>query len=304
MKILITGAFGMVGRELVAELEKEHQLWLLDREKPENASAFEPGSTKRRCVPFKTNWPCIQADITDKVVIRKAVQGMDAVIHLAASLTGLPEYGCETFHINACGTYILLDACCQAKVKRFLCASSINAFGTFYWRLSGKFVNYQKLPLDEDFKSIPEDPYSLSKYVNEETCAAFSRAYGITTAAFRFASIWSDKMYRQYLAAGLKPTTAWSDDLYQWVHVLDIVRGLRQALEKVNLPTTGIYTLCAADTRCPEPTTEIFRRFRPNIMVIPDSSIKGRATLLSIRKAQETFGYQPQYSFDTKKGDF
>src|SRR5437773_2119301 len=79
-----------------------------------------------------------------------------------------------------------------AGVRRFFCASSINAFGTFFWRLSGKPVIYRKLPLDESFAPVPEDPYSLSKWVNELTCDAFHRAYGITTAAFRFAGIWDD----------------------------------------------------------------------------------------------------------------
>ena len=39
-------------------------------------------------------------------------------------------------------------------------------------------------------------------------------------------------MYRRQMEQGFKPTTAWSDDLYQWVHEADIVRGLRQALEE------------------------------------------------------------------------
>jgi nucleoside-diphosphate-sugar epimerase len=85
------------------------------------------------------------------------------------------------------------------------------------------------------------DPYSLSKLVNEETCAAFHRAYGITTAAFRFAGVWHDKMYRERIAEGLPLTTEWSDLLYQWVHVKDLVHGLRQALEAPELPGHGVY---------------------------------------------------------------
>ena len=41
---------------------------------------------------------------------------------------------------------------------------------------------------------------------------------------------------------GLK-TEAWSDDLYQYVHVNDVVAGLRQALEHADLPPLGVYTL-------------------------------------------------------------
>ncbi len=298
MKILITGAFGMIGRELMAALEGTHELRLLDTVKPEEATMFVPDKPERQPAAVSTSWPCLQGDITDVAAMRDAVRGMEAVIHMAASVTGLPQFGCETFRVNACGTYNLLDACRLAGVRRFLCASSINAYGTFYWRLSGKPSPYEKLPIDESFRPVPEDAYSLSKYVNEETCAAFTRAYGITTAAFRFAGVWSDAQYRRQLAEGLKPTAAWEDELYQWVHVGDIVRGLRQALEAPSLPETGVYTLCAADTRCPEPTMEVLERFRPDLAEQLDAPLPGRASLLSIERARQTFGYEPQYGLD------
>ena len=218
--------------------------------------------------------------------MRGAVEGIEAVVHLAASVTGLPEHGVETFRDNALGTFILLDACQQAGVKRFLCASSVNAFGTIYWRLSGKPAPYTSMPLDETFPPVVEDPYSLSKLVNEETAAAFHRAYGITTAAFRFAGVWTEAMYQQRLDHGLAPTAAWSDDLYQWVHVRDIARGLRQALEAPDLPGHGVYTLGAPDTRCPEPTMENLQRLRPDLAASLTRPLPGRAPLLSIDRAK------------------
>jgi UDP-glucose 4-epimerase len=219
----------------------------------------------------------------------------DAVMHLAAGVTGLPEVGVDTFRINAVGTYIVLDACRKTGVRRFTCASSVNAFGTIYWRLSGKPPVYTSMPLDESYPPVPEDAYSLSKYVNEETCAAFSRAYGITTAAFRFAGVWSVQMYEQTLAKGLRPTEKWSDDLFQWVHLYDIAAGIRCALEAPGLPGHGVYYLGAADTRCPEPSMDILRRFRPDLAGSVAQPLEGRASLISIRRAQQAFGYLPRY---------
>jgi nucleoside-diphosphate-sugar epimerase len=176
-----------------------------------------------------------------------------------------------------------------------LCASSINAYGTIYWRISGQPVEYRRMPLDESFEPVPEDPYSLSKFVNELTCAAFHRAYGMRTAAFRFAGVWTEAMYQQRLQEGLAATQAWSDDLFQWVHVLDIATGLRQALEAPDLPGHGVYTLGAADTRCPEPTLEILQRFRPDLAANLTEPLPGRAPLMSIARARRAFGYNPQY---------
>ena len=298
MKVLITGACGWVARRLIEELEQHgHEMRLLDCCAPEEATVFAPGSKERQRMPLQTKWPFVRADITDTAAMCRAAEGMDAVIHLAAAVTGLPEHGVKTFHVNACGTYIALDACRLAGVKRFLCASSINAFGTFYWRLSGKPPAYTRMPLDEDFPPVPEDSYSLSKHVNELACAAFHRAFGITTAAFRFAGVMPETWYEERLAKGLPPTTAWSDDLYQWVHRWDVCAGIRQAMECPNLPGHGVYTLSAADTRCPEPTMELLRKFRPDLAAVVKSPLKGREPLLSIRKAQEAFGYSPQHRF-------
>lgn len=293
MKILLTGACGFIGRQLILELENRgHTLRLLDMTRPEDATVFR-GAGERAHIPLETDWPFVEAEITDEEAMLAAATEMDAVVNLAGEPRGLPEIGVATFRSNALGTFVAIDTAQRAGVKRFVCASSINAYGTFYWRLSGESPPYTSLPLDETFKPVPEDPYSLSKLVNEETCAAYHRAYGMTTAAFRFAGVWNQERYQQIRAEGLQPTTAWSDDLYQWVHVEDIARGIRQALEAADLPGFGVYTLGAADTRCPEPTEELVAHFRPDLPItVP---LPGRAPLLAIDTARQAFGYKPQF---------
>jgi UDP-glucose 4-epimerase len=295
MKVMITGACGFIGRNLITELESRgHDLRLLDMTRPEDATVFG-GAEGRQHIPLVTDWPFIQAEITDEDAMLRACEGMDAVIHLAGEPRGLPEIGVHTFRANALGTFVAIDTAHRAGVQRFMCASSINAFGTFYWRLSGKPAPYTTLPLDESFTPVPEDPYSLSKLVNEETCAAYHRAYGMTAIAFRFAGVWSQERYQTITEQGLPPTTGWSDDLYQWVHVLDVVRGIRQALEQPDLQGFGVYTLSAADTRCPEPTLELLQRYRPDLAASLTVPLPGRAPLLSIAGAQSAFGYSPQF---------
>jgi nucleoside-diphosphate-sugar epimerase len=296
MKILITGACGFIGRNLIKELEPNHELRLLDQNRPEEATVWAPSTpTGRALSPIKTDWPFIQAEIIDDTAMRAACQGMDAVVHLAGQPSGLPEIGVEIFRTNALGTFVAINEAHQVGVQRFMCASSINAFGTIYWRLSGKPSPYDRMPIDETFPPVPEDPYSLSKLVNEETCAAFNRAYNMTTAAFRFAGVWSQEVYEKRMNDGLKPTEQWLDDLFQWVHIADIVTGIRQALEKPDLPGFGAYTLSAGDTRCPEPTMDILRKFRPDLAQNVVTPLEGRAPLLSIGLAQRTFGYSPRY---------
>jgi nucleoside-diphosphate-sugar epimerase len=294
MRILITGACGGVARAVIAALAPEHSLLLLDRVSPAEATVFA-GDAGRTHLPLETEWPFIQAEITDPDALVRAMAGIDGVVHLAGHPTGLPEEGPDIFHTNALGTFVVLDAVRRADVQRVLCASSINAFGTFYWRLSGNPAPYTSMPLTEEFQPVPEDPYSISKLVTGEICGAFSRAYGITAVALRFAGVYTHQHYEATLAAGLKPTEQWDEDLYQWVHVEDVAAGIRLALEQPDLSSFGVYTLSAADTRCPEPTMEILRRFRPDLASTVNRPLEGRAPLLSIDRARETFGYAPRY---------
>ncbi|MBB6670021.1 NAD-dependent epimerase/dehydratase family protein [Cohnella nanjingensis] len=299
MKILITGACGFIGRNLISELESHgHDLVLTDRQRLEDATVFVPGLAERAASPLVTQWPFLLGDIMDHEQMRRHVEGVDAVVHLAASPTGLPEQGVDTFKYNALGTFNLLDACRLQGVSRFIAASSINAYGTFYWRINQEPVVYNELPLTEDFRPVPQDPYSLSKWVNEETCAAFHRAYGVKTAALRFGAVWTDEMYRRTIEAGLSPTAAWSDDLFTWVHVGDIVMAIRQALEAEQLPGYGAYTLNAADTRCPEPTMELLRQWKPDLVGRLSAPLQGRDSLISTAKAKAAFGYEPRYRLD------
>ena len=127
------------------------------------ACSIRPGPRRRPCSPAPpgwshpsaTDWPFVQADITDEAAMLAAMDGMDAVIHLAGEPRGLPEIGVATFRDNALGTFVAIDTARRAGVGRFFCASSINAFGTFHWRLSGRPVPYTKLPLDEDVRPRP-----------------------------------------------------------------------------------------------------------------------------------------------------
>lgn len=302
MKVLLTGAAGWLARTVAVELETHgHELRLLDCVAPDQATIFVPGKLERIHQPLKTRWPYTRADITDLDAICKAAGGVDAVIHLAAITDGLPEHGQRIMEINVVGTYVVLDAARLSGVKRVLAASSINAFGTFAWRLSGKPPVYKTMPLDESFVPVVEDPYSLSKLCNEQTCAAFSRAYGLTTVALRFAGVWTPEMY-EHRRKNMVPTLAWEPGLYQWVHVADIAVGIRQALESPKLPVSGVYTLGAADTTCPEPTMEILRRFRPDLAASLRRPLVGRAPLLSIDLARRTFGYSPRFRLVPQKG--
>ena len=294
MKVLITGACGWVGRELTKVLaEAGHTLRLTDIADPAEATMFVPGREGRVKAPIKLDWPFVRADLCDGTAMLAACEGMDAVVHLGTVPSGLYDHGKEVMQASVVGTWVVMDAARREGVGRMCYASSVNAYGTFYWRVSGKASVYTTMPLREDeFAPVPEDPYSLGKYFNELTAASFHRAFGGKYAGFRFAGLWTEELYRQRLE-NPEPTKEWSDGLYQWVHYADEVAGIRKALECPTLPECDVYLLGAADTTQPESTMEILHRFRPDLVRTMKSEIAGRGALVSIDRAKVAFGYAP-----------
>ncbi|GCE28691.1 hypothetical protein KDA_41750 [Dictyobacter alpinus] len=295
MKVLITGALGMIGRSLTEYLgQAGHELRLMDIGDPASVPISSPWIYPPVRKALKLDWPFLRGDIANPEIVAEAVRDVDAIVHLGGIPHGNPAEGVNIFRTNALGTFILFDEARKAGVRRVIAASSVNAFGTFYWRLNEKPALYARLPLDESVEPVPDDPYSLSKLVNEETCAAFHRSYGITTAALRFTGVWTDEVY-QRVREDHSPTLHWDKDLFSWVHICDVVEGITLALEASDLPGYGAYTICASDTSRLEPTMELLERFRPDLLSVLTRPLQGRESLLSNKKAHQTFGYTPRY---------
>jgi len=117
MKILVTGATGLVGNDLVWRLaERGDQVRALVRD-PARA---------RRSLPEGVE--LVGGDLTDAASLRKAVQGVTRVFHTA----GVPELtvGDPSIHerVNRLGTAELLRASMDAGVERFIYTSSMSTF--------------------------------------------------------------------------------------------------------------------------------------------------------------------------------
>jgi len=300
MKIVITGAAGWLGRHVATILGADHDLVLLDRVDPAEATIFDPSSpTGRSLAPLAPAWPYQQVDISDRDGLRAAFADADVVVHLAAWPTGTWDLASSTLETNIMGTVNVYEAARDAGVRRVLNASSINAYGTFYWRTSGRTPVRTSLPLTEAVPVEPEDPYSLSKAAGELIGGTYHRAFGIEVANLRFAGVWAEVTYEKALANGLPPTTAWADDLFQWVHVVDVTTGIGLAATVPAVAPEPI-VLGAADTRAPEPTLELVHRFQPDLAASLVEPLPGRAPLLSIARARTQLGYDPQFRLDAR----
>ncbi|WP_161822942.1 SDR family oxidoreductase [Sporotomaculum syntrophicum] len=112
--ILVTGGTGLVGSHLVRALvEKGYAVRCLVRT-PQKAGEVLPAGVE-----------LFSGEINDPVLVRKACQGADQVIHLVAIIR---EHGNQTFEcVNVEGTLNLVIAAGQAGVKQFIHMSALGA---------------------------------------------------------------------------------------------------------------------------------------------------------------------------------
>ncbi len=173
----MTGGCGFIGANLVPRLlESGARVRVLD-----DLSAGDPAR-----LPDAVD--LVEGDIRDPDAVRRAMDGVDAVAHLAAagSVMQSIEDPQTNFTINAGGTLGVLDAAREAGVKRFVFAST-----------GGALIGNAPPPVDEQSVPRPISPYGASKLAGEGYCHAFRGAYGLSTIALRFANVYGPHSERK-----------------------------------------------------------------------------------------------------------
>lgn len=182
MRYLITGGAGFIGSHIVERLLKEgHSVCVLDN--------FSSG--KRENLSFVNNYTLhakrytlIEGDIRDPDTCRKAVEGVDFVLHQAA-LRSVPKSINDPLsynEVNVSGTLNLLLASRDFKVKRFVFASSSSIYG-----------DTKKLPEQEKHLPAPISPYAASKLAAECYCHMFSSVYNLQTVCLRYFNVFGPR---------------------------------------------------------------------------------------------------------------
>lgn len=292
MKVLITGSSGRLAGFLIRELADKHELILTSRRQPpQEFSSF----------------PWIKADLNCFEDCQLAVAGVEAIQHLGAQAEPSDhpklrrhkeQQGIAfdaTFKTNLLGTYYLLQAAVEAKVRVFVMTGSNCAFGHGF-RISQTPFPIQSLPIDETHPCYPEDSYSFSKGAGEALLATYSRAYGIRTYVTRPAAIRTESQRRQ-IAKEAGPARAWDPWLWAWVGSEDLARAHRLLLEAADeLPLHDLYLVNADDTTALEPSLELVERFRPELLSRTDK-LSEHQSFFNCDKLKKMVGWQHQTSW-------
>jgi UDP-glucose 4-epimerase len=123
----------------------------------------------------------LEADIRDDDAVARAVQGMDAVVHLAAfgSVVESIEDPVRNFDVNVRGTLVVLRAAASAGVGKVVFAST-----------GGAIMGNAQPPVDESTLPSPISPYGASKLCGEAYCHAFAGSFDLQVVALRFANVY------------------------------------------------------------------------------------------------------------------
>ncbi len=189
-KILITGGAGFIGSNLCEFLLKENNdVICLDN--------FSTGKKENISTFFNhPNFTFIEGDIRILKDCKKAVKGVDYVLHQAA-LGSVPRSikdPVTSNEVNVGGFLNMLIASRDAKVKRFVYAASSSTYG-----------DSESLPKVEDNIGKPLSPYAITKYVNELYADVFSKTYGLETIGLRYFNVFGRKQDSNVAYAAVIP---------------------------------------------------------------------------------------------------
>lgn len=286
-KILITGGCGFIGVNLVRALEEQggYDIVVLDNESL---------GVRANLGDFSGRF--IKGDVTDAAALREAVDGADAVVHLAAHTRVVdsiekPE---QNFTDNVIGTFRLLEACRAAKVKRFINAST-----------GGAILGEAPAPVHEELVPHPLSPYGASKLAAEGYCSAYSASYGLACASLRFSNIYGPRSFHKesVVAHFLKLILAGKDlvvygdgsQIRDYLYVGDLTDGLVKA---IGSDCVGTFQLGAGRPTTLNELLDIMRTVvtserMPKVIYKDARQGEVHTTWCNISRAKKTFGYDP-----------
>jgi NAD+ dependent glucose-6-phosphate dehydrogenase len=183
--VLLTGSEGRVGRAILDRLADAYEWRLLDREPP-SASSSSAGEF-------------VVADVTDRDEVRRAVEDVGAIVHLAGDPRPEAPWN-SVLRNNIDGTHTILEAAAEAGVEKFVFASSNHAVGAYETesRTPEIYRTGDEFRLDGTELPRPGNRYGISKATGELLGRYFHDEHGISVVCVRIGNLTKDRPPRDY----------------------------------------------------------------------------------------------------------
>jgi nucleoside-diphosphate-sugar epimerase len=292
---LVTGGAGFIGSHLSEEL----------RRRGERVRVVDSLITGHRTnLAHVSDVEFVEGDLADLALTRRAVEGVDYVLHQAA-LPSVPrsvEDPITSNRANIDATLNVLVAARDARVKRVVYAGSSSAYG-----------NTATLPKREDMPTNPLSPYALQKLVGEQYMQMFTALYGLETVTIRYFNVFGPRQDPSSPYSGVisvfakallenKAPTIYGDgeQTRDFTYVANVVDGVLRAV--VAPGASGQVINVATDSRIS--LNHLFNTMRQlvgspvNVSYGPTRSGDVKDSQADITRAREILGYKPIVTFE------
>jgi nucleoside-diphosphate-sugar epimerase len=294
---LITGGAGFIGSNMVRFLlDKGQKVRVLDN--------FETGKHEN-LAEVAGRIELIEGDIRDMAAVKRAVKGAEVVYHLAAlgSVPRSMKDPATTHDVNVNGTFNVLMAARDEKVKRIVFSSSSSVYGQ-----SPVLPQHEGLPL------APISPYGATKAIGEIYFRSFYETYGVQSVCLRYYNVFGPRQdpTSQYAAAiplfvsalmRDKPPTIFDDGEQSrgFTYIENVMQANWLAAnakethgEAANISTKNAVTV--------NTVVNTIRKLlgKENIkpVYVPPRPGDIKQSLADVRRAKELIGYEPFVSFE------
>lgn len=297
MKYVVTGGAGFIGSHIVEHLaQQKHEVIILDdlfSGKLANIEHF----LKKDAVTF------VQGSITDLPLLQRIFTGADGIFHEGA-IASVPRSVANpvaTNEANVTGTLNVLVAARDCNVRKVLFASSSSVYG-----------NTLTLPKREDMTPSPLSPYAVSKLTGEHYLNVFSEVYGLQTTSLRYFNVFGPRQDPQSQYAAVIPNFITGilkrespvihgdgGQTRDFTFVRDVVQANIRAMES---DARGAFNVAYCQRiSLLELAAMIMEMTGITVPLVHDEPRAGdvRDSLADITRAQQSFGYAPQYTVET-----
>lgn len=293
---LVTGGAGFIGSHLVHRfVEAGHQVRVLDN--------FLTGK-RENFAAVADQVDLIDGDLCRPEDCKRACDGIDVVFHQGARPSvPLSVESPEISHdVNVNGTFNILMAARDAKVKRLIYAASSSAYG--------EAVEPSK---HEGIVPTPLSPYAVNKLVGEHYLRAFYECYGLETISLRYFNVFGPRQdpKSQYAAAipafvaailRGEPPTVYGDgeQTRDFTYIDNVVHANRLAAEAKETHGEVINAACGNAVTVNQVISLINKLLGKNVAAnhVPDRAGDIKHSLADISLAKKVIGYEPIVSFD------
>ena len=277
MKILITGAAGLIGKEVTKGLVAAgHDVLATDLVKDDLSPAQK----------------FVLGDLVSADFISQLDFHCDTIVHLGS----IPRPGIASdetvLHNNVIGTYHVFASAVENNVPLVIYASSLSIYG-FAWS-TGTSPDY--VPVDEKHPLHHYESYALSKEVNERSADMWANRSETAFVGLRIPHTHTNLVFTELAQKMRERDKAILEQgakiFWAYLDLRDAVQGILTVIDK-GAQGSKTYNFAAPDTYAPKPTREMMAEFHPTTKIA--SSLSGYDSIIDCSEWHADFGYEPQH---------